>query len=86
MTLKELKYPLLDGAAASFTMMVYVFVVTPSCAVTTIVMSVEPSASSVTGVAWPLARAVLFTVTVAVESCKIAVTITDDVPYGTTTV
>ena len=59
--------------AALVTVSVYVFVVEPSCAVTTVVMVFGPTTKGILADAVPEATAVPFTVTVAVSSLVVGV-------------
>ena len=63
--------------------MVYVCVVTPSCAVTTTLMLFRPLANTIGPDAVLLATAVPLTVIVAVASSNAGVTVTDEVALGT---
>ena len=72
---------LADGALVIVT--VYVWVVTPSCAVTFILMAFAPTANAIGADAVLLATAVPFTFTDAVASSKAGVTVTELVALGT---
>ena len=67
-----------DGAAR-VTFTVYVFVVVPSCAVTTVVMVFEPWFKVITPDAEPDVTVVPLTITVAVGSLVVGVIVTDAV-------
>ena len=66
-------FALLDGARV--TIMVYVFVVVPSWAVTTVVMVLDPTANGSAPDAVPDVTAVPLTVTIACDSLVVGVTI-----------
>ena len=74
-SLMLLSKALLDGALV--TVMVYVFVVTPSWAVTLVVNVLCPTTKAILPDAVPELTVVPFTVTVAVASAVVGVTFTD---------
>ena len=61
--------------AARVTVVVYVFVVVPSWAVTATVIVLLPTFNAIELLAWPLVTAVPFTVTVAVLSARVGLTV-----------
>ena len=63
--------------------MVYVLVVAPSCAVTTVVMVFGPAISGIAAEAVPEVTAVPLTVTVAVASAVVGVTVNEEMPFPT---
>ena len=65
------------------TLTVYVLVVVPSCAVTTVVMVLLPTARAIEPDAEPLVTVLPFTVTVAVASLVVGVTVMLAVALGT---
>ena len=70
-------------AAARVMLMVYVSVVTPSWAVTTMVIVFDPVFNPIDPDAALLATAVPFTFTVAVASSKVGVTVTEVIELAT---
>ena len=66
---------LLSTVAARVTLIVYACVVVPSCAVTTTVIGLTPTASAMAAEALPLATVLPFTLTVAVASATVGVTV-----------
>ena len=71
------------AAPARVTMMEYVFVVTPSWAVTTVVMVVWPTAKAIAPDAVPEVTVAPFTFIVAVGSAAVGVTVTEAVALTT---
>jgi hypothetical protein len=65
------------------TVTVYVDVVAPSCAVTATVMLLLPTVSGIEAVPAPEATGVPFTLTVAVASLTVGVTVTSAMALGT---
>jgi hypothetical protein len=86
-----LSVPVLNDSPARFatldgnlvTVIVQVFVVVPSCAVTSIVMVLLPTASAIGALALPDVTDVPFTFTVAVESVTVGVTVIEFVTFVT---
>ena len=72
--------PFVDGL---ITFTVYACLVTPSWAVTMVVIVLVPTANVIAPEALPDATAVPFTVTVAVASATVGVTVTEAVPLVT---
>jgi hypothetical protein len=70
-------------AAALVTVVVYVLVVVPSCAVTTVVMVFAPTFKLILPLATPVATAVPLTVTVALAWLTVGVTVIDDTALAT---
>jgi hypothetical protein len=68
---------------ALVTAIVYVFVVVPSCAVTTTVMVLLPTLRLILPDAVPLDTAVPFTVTAAFDSFTVGVTVIEVTAYAT---
>ena len=66
---------LLSGAAARVTLTVYVCVVVPSCAVTTMVIALAPTTSAIAPDALPLTTVLPLTFIVAVASATVGVTV-----------
>ncbi|MNS66600.1 hypothetical protein D3C72_998210 [compost metagenome] len=73
LTVRELRLELLEETR--LTVKVYVSVVVPSCAVTSTVITVEPTGKVMEDEAAPLATTVPSTFTVAVLSCTVGVTL-----------
>jgi hypothetical protein len=65
----------LEGGEALVTVVVYVCVVVPSCAVTTVVIVLLPTLKLIAPLALPLATVVPFTFTVALLSVTVGVTV-----------
>ena len=84
LTVNEDKLALLG--AARVTVMVYVLVVEPSCAVTIVVMALAPMLKVIAPEGLPEVTVVLFTVTVAVGSAVVGVTITEVMAFPTASV
>jgi hypothetical protein len=74
-SVNPLKSALLLAAAARVTVTVYVFVVVPSCAVVTTVTVLLPTLKLIAPDAVPLATSTPFTITVALMSDTIGVTV-----------
>ena len=55
----------------------------PSCAVTTVVITLDPTASAIADEGVPLATVTVLTLTVAVASATVGVTVMDVVVLGT---
>ena len=70
-------------AVALVTSVVYVLVVVPSCAVTTVVITLEPTLRGILPEATPLATVVPFTVMVALASAAVGVTVMSVMPFAT---
>ena len=70
-----------DGALVTFT--VYVFIVVPSCAVTTVVIILPPTARGIDPDGLPLATGVPFTVIVAVGSAAVGVSVIEVTLFAT---
>lgn len=71
------------AAGALVTVSVYVLVVVPFCAVTTVVMTLLPTFKLIAPLAVPEATAVPFTVIVAFAWVRVGVTVTDDTEFAT---
>jgi hypothetical protein len=82
-SVNPLKSALLLAAAARVTVTVYVCVVVPSCAVATTVTVLLPTLRLITPDAVPLVTAVPFTVTVALLSDTVGVTVMLLTPFAT---
>ena len=65
------------------TVTVYADCVVPSCAVTTVVITLAPTASEINPLAAPDATIVPFTLIVAVVSVTVGLTVMDVVVFGT---
>jgi hypothetical protein len=75
-----------NAALALVTVAVYVCVVVPSCAVTTVVIMFDPTFSEIELLAFPLATVVPFTLTVELLSVDVGVTVMFVVALVTDTV
>ena len=84
LVIKLSSFALLDGAR--FTVTVYVSMVTPSWAVTIVVILLLPTARAIAPDAEPDVTAVPFTVSVAVASLVVGVAVTDVMPLPTAVV
>ena len=71
------------GVAARVTVRVYVLVVIPSCAVTTALMTFEPTARAIGPDALPEATVVPFTSMVDVLTTDVGFTVMDVTPFTT---
>ena len=65
------------------TVIVYVLLVAPSCAVTTVVITLVPTVRAIDPLATPDATVAPFTVTVAVASVTVGLSVIDVVAFGT---